>query len=359
MERGQLSRDILTEDQLQTILGNIREKGHQTLPVSWYYEHTTIDALWSRPDQMAFKVLLPAVTHEVFKMYALQFVPIPVNNSYTRTIRGRTALVLSTESQVAFVPETELCIGRNPISCYPAVQYSAPTCEVDIVLKQKVGRCNVTIAALPDGISQAYRSSYNPFEVTIVPFSREDIVRRCPGKSPRREVISSVTQYWLDRDCSIEGTGWHIRGLQSGNATVHFQRNKPMDFPSLNLSWPTMIPETLKPQFANTHLFTVPITKMISPKRPYNFYNAGPPRYLSAVNSGLLVVSVVCIVVGFVMYHIFIVKRKVIASTLVNAVADRLPEALRPTVLGLFTSEPENVPQPEPDMIEMRVMPED
>lgn len=334
LERGRLSRDILPEGELEQILQGMRQKGMQTLSHHWYYAYMEIEPLWDTQTQLAFKLLLPATSYEQFSMYSLQYVPIKFNQTLVRTVNGHPAVVLSTESKISFIPNNALCMGHNPIVCYPAVQYSKNLCEADIILYQRISRCNVTIAKLPNSVSQVFRSNFNPFEITVVPFEEESVIKRCPGHSPSQYKISLISQYRLDKDCSLAGNGWYIRGIRRGNSLVKLNNNLPLELPAINMSWDKIIYPSVVQELATHNKLTLPIASlMIKPVHPI-------APTISPTNNRFPILTIVlggtisvCTILYAVCYHIY-AKRNFMAASLSRALMGYIPEALKPLLKG-------------------------
>lgn len=319
LDRGKLSRDILPEIELHRVLDQLRNKGHEVLPLHWYYSHLTVDPLWETPVRMAFQVVIPVISHEQCIAYSMMYVPVPISMNYTREIKGAPTIVLSTESATAFAPTDNSCMGRAPMVCYPALQLTTRKCETSMLNSKGLSDCNFVVKKIPEVTSMAYRNMNNPFAIVVVPFQDSEVLVRCPGKDPKKELIRNVTIFHLAEGCGLEGDQWRIAGVRLGVSNVNVSFDL-VGLPEISdLHWPHTLPATLNSELSMHDMVTVSFPKLWEPIKPIKTVVPVYPRVpfsdiasnysLSWVGIGVGTGSVVFLIIVVILYYGFIHRR--------------------------------------------------
>ena len=263
LERGQLSREVLPQKHLVEILNMLSARGHVPLDLHWYYTYIPIFPIWERESgQMAFRVVIPAVSRVQFLSYELVYLPMPLTRNITRTINGQRNVALSTESGLSFTPSETSCVGNRPRVCYPIVQYFSKNCEANLLMGKLPSECNVTLAVRKKEKSIVYRSPSRLSNIVIVAYENIRVTQRCPTAGPKILQVKCVKQLYLNNLCSLESGDWKVKGIDMGehNLSVGFKR--PMNLPSINYSWPASVDYKIMEELHMHKRLMVPMIKL-------------------------------------------------------------------------------------------------
>ena len=248
LERGFLTEDLLSMTHLQEARTHLIALGHFPLPPTWYYQFVKIVPLWNNgAGQLAYGVVLPAVSRTDYMLYGLQYFPVAYGPTHLRKMNGRPTVAVSTATGETFAPTGEDCAGQHPMVCYPVAQNSKTMCETALIFGKRPTACNVTIMTAPKAPSAVYRGHANLSMVIVVPYKTVQVTLRCLGVSPVTKLVSRVTLYHLLPKCALESDGWTVKGIDLGFSRIHLHPRPPLVLPAMNFTWPEMAsPAVLK-----------------------------------------------------------------------------------------------------------------
>ena len=202
LERGWLTEDILPPRILGNILRQIQSNHMGTLPPHWYYQYVRVESMWERPNQLAFRVVIPALSAEEFLHYGFKYFYVPVGN-HLRVLSGRDEIVVNTATGHSFVPVRENCIGRDPTVCRPYKVDMHDNCETSLVSGSGFEQCVFLFEDRGNRTIDVYQDSVRAQEIIVVGYRPTNVIRRCIGEPAEQISVFGPTIINLDQNCNL------------------------------------------------------------------------------------------------------------------------------------------------------------
>lgn len=231
LERGWLTENTLSMQELNDILLTIRKAGYETLNAVWYYENLRIEPLWTEGGKLVFRVILPAVGQTQYLQYKIHFYPVALDSEHVRIVRGHNDVTINTETGAVFWPIK--CYESNPRVCAPQKETLTPTCEWGLVTNNSLDHCTIEISKRTSKDSDIFPRDIGDF--VIVAYKKMKVTLRCLGRAALVKDISGPIQMKIPGDCKLETAQWQVYGTRKGSSIQVRKRvtmvyNKTMDF---------------------------------------------------------------------------------------------------------------------------------
>lgn len=210
LEQGQLTRDLLSEDQLKEILRQASTT-HQVIGnLEWYYQFLTVAPIWQDTAHLLYKVEIPLVAPRPYIVYKVLSHPVPVSNS-TLTIHMQVEDVyaIDTTSGNLFTPK--FCVGHTPIVCQTGPEYgdTQKLCARGLLTDRPslIKKCKINIRDY-SGEPIIKTIDLNQYAISSL---GEAIVVRCPGRPEAHyKLPRGALNVTCVAPCTITGQGWTI-----------------------------------------------------------------------------------------------------------------------------------------------------
>ena len=262
VERGWLTENIVSMEQLDSIIELIGQKGYETLPREWYYQYVAVIPMWEGDDHVAFRAVLPAVDEDCYIKYSLLYVPVPMGGEHMRVIQGRDSVVLHTMTQASFTPLN--CLGKAPNVCWPEVENLGGSCESQLVNGNLPGDCGVKVFVMGNKSSIVERRGALDSEVIVAPGKKgENLVMRCKNEPPLKIMVGKPTVLPVPEGCVLESPRWRVKSVVHVHEELKQKRVEPIALPRLNVSWPTTMKAQVVRSLMTMEHVTIPLIHMV------------------------------------------------------------------------------------------------
>ena len=240
LEAGWLTETILPPTELHHLLRAAHNAGYHSAPVSWYYEHVSISALWEDPDQLVFKAELPFIDSATFLRYQFYSWPVPsLTDDFKIQLQLPPDIAVHTDTGGLFQPR--LCQGHKPQICrtgpiYDDSYFPCPqgVLSKDLTLQEQ---CLVTIKPHRSDANSTIIQELHPGTYVITSHG-ESYAILCSGEPAQITCITAgVYLLPLRPGCRAKGTGWTLMSLNSHHETLTLPV-EPIQLKPLNLSLP-------------------------------------------------------------------------------------------------------------------------
>ena len=297
LDLGQLSRDLLSPDQLSEILQQAASKFNTITELQWYYQFLKVTPLWQPVGGLLYRLELPLIDPTQFLLYNIITHPVPLANaSYSIEINVEPVIALSTQSEHLMVPKK--CYGVDPVACQSATSYglSMKRCERGLITHrpQLMQYCTVDVRhKQPNTIIKSV--NINEY---LIATRGEMLVTRCPGLTEQHRQLN-IGSYNLSCElpCSVSGEGWKINCVNQMSVektykfpvvkitdNFHFTRNVPAERIQLNL--PQLLPPNAPPAL------DIPVTSLLTTRSDRSQLTASTSHVMTFVNLTIIIIMV-------------------------------------------------------------------
>ena len=247
LEGDQLTEDVLPPSQLQGILHKIQEMNFGCLPVTWYYMNLGIHQInLNEPSRLVFKVRVPILSLEEFIHYKINYFPVPLQDElHSRTVLGRSDVVIETSTGDWFDPQNSLCVGKSPTVCQVDRLFLKRSCENDLI-EGREGTCRVQISDIINKTLAVYHDSVYSNEVIMVAFKESTVQIRCLGQTAQSISFKGPYKISLPVNCTLLTPEWRIDAMRHYRTNVNVKFHKYINLPPINFSWPNRLPHDLQ-----------------------------------------------------------------------------------------------------------------
>jgi len=210
LELGQLTRDLLTQSQLEEILQQAASQHKVMSSIEWYYQYLTVTPIWHAAASLVYKVELPLIAPRPYLMYHILTHPVPVGNASTSIIvKLQEYYALDTISGNLFIPSN--CVGHDPTICQNGPEYgpSLQQCARGLITNRPslINMCSVSVDHLTS-LPSITKIDLNQYALAT---TGETLIIRCPGSTETHHKLARGTyNITCARPCSISGLGWSI-----------------------------------------------------------------------------------------------------------------------------------------------------
>jgi len=210
LELGHLTRDLLSQPQLEEILAKAAAQHKVLSTIEWYYQFLAVTPIWHQSNALIYRIELPLIAPRPYLLYHVITHEVPLGNStFSAVVNLKANYALDTISGNLFVPEA--CVGHDPTVCQNGPEYGPGImpCARGVITNRPelVKKCSVSLRQL-DQHSIISKIKVNQFAVAS---QGETIVIRCPGATESHTSLTRGTyNLTCARPCTVTGAGWSI-----------------------------------------------------------------------------------------------------------------------------------------------------
>lgn len=271
LERGYLTENILSRNELGQILFEIKSLGYMVAHKNWYYQYTKIDAFLQEEERLIYKFHVYGFNHKEYLQFNFRYFPVTAGKNHLRVIVGNDKIAVDTVSQYSFFPHE--CIGMHPRACIITSETVKDSCEKNLVIGRNISSCNLRVFKRDNISSNVYRIKES--EVIIVAYEPTVVIERCAGEAATRDILKGLHVRTIKNACILESHEWRIHGI------VRYTQNVTKTFPrltfnnSLKFSMPLEMEEKIIDKLRFTKRVEIPAIefKRYDPKLENSFKN--------------------------------------------------------------------------------------
>ena len=252
LDRGQLTADLISESQLNEILGEIKETEHYSLSLNWIYENAKVSYLSSDNDHIYFNFLIPTLSAEQYLKYNFNtyLVPWKSNDSYNNDVLRRlivpSSIAISASSASWFIYQESHCMGSNPIACVVTSLRLTKSCATALINNELMDSCSFHVEPRNGRTLEIHRSelaSQAEF-VVLSPFIPVTLNKRCNDRPARPYIVNKIVKFRINPNCYIDNEEFQIRPVNV--RTIRQSQTPPLTYlrlAPLNISLPKTVPD--------------------------------------------------------------------------------------------------------------------
>lgn len=305
LERGFLTRDLLEEEHLKSILEQAADSHQVVDTLSWYYQYLRVNPLWRKGRNLLYVVELPLIAYRPYLMYKITSHPVPLgNSSYAVALDLGRSYALDTITGNLFLPRN--CLGKSPTICNTGPEFGPEVlkCPRGLITGRKdlMAHCKVNIVPLHNQ-PLVTTMALNQFAIATM---GESLTVRCPGTAESHYQLPLGTHnITCLRACSISGSGFLIKCVNrkflersyimpTVRVTKAFNFSRILNYTSLRRALPGLDTPDFQPPTG------LDVNWLMSPLEPVRLPHVGfRPSILGIINGIIVFVLFAFLIIAY------------------------------------------------------------